>query len=96
MIGPIRQELLSGIRDGRQFDNLREHLREFDDLDLVREDYEEAAAMNNRCRSAGVAGSAIDFLICAVTVRRASAIFTADNDFLQYRRHLPIRLHRPR
>ncbi len=96
IIGPIRQELLSGIRDRQQFANLREHLRAFGDLELVREDYEEAAGMHNRCRFSGIAGSLIDFLICAVTVRRSSVIFTADDDFRHYRRHLPIRLHQPR
>jgi predicted nucleic acid-binding protein len=93
IIGPIRQELLSGIRSPQQFTRLRDDLRAFDDLDLISEDYEEAAAMHNRCRSAGISGSPIDFLICAVTWRLSAAIFTADTDFNHYRRHLPIRLH---
>ena len=29
LIGPIRQELLSGIREAAQFERLREHLRGF-------------------------------------------------------------------
>ena len=41
MIGPIRQEILSGIRVQAQFERLREHLRAFPDLPLMAEDYEE-------------------------------------------------------
>lgn len=32
-------------------------------------DHEEAAHMHNLCRARGIAGSAIDFLICAVARR---------------------------
>jgi predicted nucleic acid-binding protein len=31
MLGPVRQELLSGIKQKAQFDMLREHLRAFPD-----------------------------------------------------------------
>ena len=34
----------------------------------------------------------IDFLICAVTVDNGMLIFTTDNDFDDYAKHLPIRL----
>jgi hypothetical protein len=93
MIGPIRQELLSGIRDEAVFERLREHLQPFEDAPLFREDYEEAARFNNRCRAAGVAGSAVDFLICAVAARRALAIFTTDADFGRYASIMPLQLH---
>src|SRR6058998_2110088 len=57
IIGPIRQELLSGIKDPAQFDRLREHLRGFVDTDLAVDDYEQAAAFYNRCRGKGIQGS---------------------------------------
>src|SRR5580658_10524566 len=44
-------------------------------------DYEQAARMHNLCRARGIAGSAIDFLICAVAQRRAWHIFTTNRDF---------------
>jgi len=47
-------------------------------------DYEEAAYINNQCRLRGIAGSAIDFLICAVASRRDWQIFTSDQDFTRY------------
>jgi hypothetical protein len=96
MLGPIRQEILSGVREEAQFNRLREHLRAFEDEALTTEDYEGAAHANNRCRRAGVAGSAVDFLLCACAARREWAIFTSDRDFDRYAKRLAVRLHRPR
>ena len=96
MIGPIRQEVLSGIREGSVFEKLRKALRAFPDVPLVTDDYEVAARAGNVCRSAGIAGSTVDFLICAAALRRRLEIFTADNDFTHYAKHLPLRLHAPR
>ncbi len=93
MIGAIRQELLSGIRESAQFDRLREHLRAFPDLEITSDDYEEAASFFNRCRAKGVHGSNTDYLICAVAVRNELAIFTSDEDFTSFAKILPIALH---
>jgi len=93
IIGPIRQELLSGIREQSQFEQVREHLRRFPDLQITTDDYEEAASFYNRCRSKGIQGSAIDFLICAVATQKDLVIFTDDRDFVRYSKVLPIRLY---
>ncbi|HIJ05907.1 MAG: putative ribonuclease VapC [Methanomicrobiales archaeon 53_19] len=93
MIGPIRQELLSGISSMSQFNDLKEHLQSFEDLPLYREYYERAADFFNICRRSGVQGSHIDFLICAVAVEADLQIYTSDRDFIQYAKHLPIRLY---
>jgi hypothetical protein len=95
MIGPIRQELLSGIKKKNQFTLLKEHLRSFSDLEIKTEDYEVAAQMSNACRRKGIQGSHTDFLICAVAVRYDLAIFTVDADFQLYKRHVPLKLHKP-
>jgi len=93
MLGPIRQELLSGIREEAQFKKLRDYLRAFNEplLDMV--DYEEAARMSNLCRGRGISGSAVDFLICAAAHRRKWAIFTTDQDFPRYAALLPLHLY---
>ena len=93
LLGPVRQELLSGIREEAQFRKLRDYLRAFPEHPLEAEDYEEAAHMNNRCRTRGIAGSAIDFLICAAAHRRGWSILTTDRDFHNYASVLPLRLH---
>lgn len=93
IIGPIRQELLSGIKERAQFERLREHLRAFPDMPLTTDDYEEAATFFNQCRERGVQGSNTDFLICAVAIRNGFSIFTDDDDFGHYAKVLPISLH---
>src|SRR2546430_15979935 len=75
IMGAIRQELLSGIRMEESFHKLRDYLRAFEEPGIEVLDYEEAAHMQNRCRTRGIAGSAIDFLICAVAKRRDWYIF---------------------
>jgi predicted nucleic acid-binding protein len=40
MIGPVRQELLSGIRSQSQFDTLKKRLYAFPDEPISAEDYE--------------------------------------------------------
>lgn len=96
IIGPIRQELLSGIRDRRYFETLRERLSGFPDFELSTADFERAAEFFNHCRAHGVQGSNTDFLLCAVAERRGIPIFTTDRDFKQFQRHLAIQLHAPR
>jgi predicted nucleic acid-binding protein len=93
IIGPIRQELLSGIRERAHFDALRDHLRAFTDTAITVEDYEEAASFFNQCRSKGLQGSNTDFLICAVAARNDFAIYTTDRDFTHFATVLPLVLH---
>jgi hypothetical protein len=93
ILGPIRQELLSGIREERQFKKLCDYLRAFDEPSLEVIDYEEAARLSNQCRSRGISGSAVDFLICASAHRHKWAIFTTDQDFQGYASVLPLNLY---
>lgn len=96
LIGLIRQEVLSGIREKAQFDRLRAHLREFPDLPVQTADHERAAEFFNTCRSRGVQGSNTDFVICAIADRYGMAILATDGDFPLFVPHLPIQLHIPR
>ena len=96
MIGPVRQELLSGIKHRTQVERLRNQLRSFPDVRLESADYEKAAEHFTSCRRKGIQGSNTDFLICAIAERLRVAIFTSDEDFTNYSNHLPIRLHHSR
>lgn len=96
IIGPIRQEVLSGIREDIQFEKLEKNLAAFPDLLIERDDYVLAARFFNTCRTKGVQGSNADFLICAVAVQRQLAIFTTDKDFQLFAKQLPIVLHEQR
>ena len=93
IIGPIRQELLSGVSERAEFDRLRDRMRGFPETEIVSTDYEEAAAFYNECRRNGIQGSQVDFLICAVAVRNEFSIFTTDGDFAHYAKVLPITLY---
>jgi len=94
IIGPIRQEILSGIRIPKQFDQLKTYLDAFPDIPLTTEEYIVAAQSFNRCREKGIQGSHIDFLICAAAQNHNLSIYTADKDFLLYASILPILLYK--
>jgi predicted nucleic acid-binding protein len=94
LIGPIRQEILSGIARKAQFDRSGVARCLLGPSDRA-EDYESAASYCNHCRSKGIQGSNTDFLICAVAARHELEIYTTDADFELFARCLPIALHRP-
>lgn len=96
MLGPIRQELLSGLRTDRQFEKLKAALEPFLDHALVHEDYEYAAKCFNTCRRKGIQGSNTDFLICAVAKRYGFEVFTVDRDFEAFERALRLKLYKQR
>ncbi len=96
IIGPIRQELLSGIKSEAQFEELRSYLAAFPDLPLETKDFEKAAEFFNLCREKGIQGSNTDFLICSVAFRNKLEIFTADNDFLAFKKYLSVNLYSPK
>jgi len=92
MIGPIRQEILSGIKIKKQFELLKVYLEAFPDLNLEIKDYELAAEFFNLCKGKGVQGSNTDFLICAAAVNNNFSIYTDDKDFELFKKHIPIQL----
>jgi predicted nucleic acid-binding protein len=94
LVGPVRQELLSGLREESTFKKLRDQLRAFGQVALDGADYEEAARLNNQCRTRGIAGSAVDFLISAIALRRGWQILTTDGDFTRYATVLSLSLYR--
>jgi predicted nucleic acid-binding protein len=93
LIGPIRQEVLSGVRSEVQFAALKEALALFPEIGIHPSDYEEAARLYNLCRSRGVQGSGTDLLICAVAIREEVPVFTVDRDFISYAAVFPVPLH---
>lgn len=92
LLGSVRQELLSGLREAGQFRRLRDYLRDFPDVVLATGDYEEAACASNECRKAGIAATPLDMLICAVGIHHGWQLFSTDRDFSRYTAVLPIQL----
>ncbi len=93
LIGVVRQEILSGLRQADQYQRVRRSLKPYNEMTPAYDDYDTAAQFSNTCRHSGVQGSNVDFLICAVAIRYDLAIYTTDKDFHYYAKHLPIRLH---
>ncbi|NOR81731.1 MAG: PIN domain-containing protein [Methyloprofundus sp.] len=93
IIGPIRQEVLSGYSDIKQYNKLKDKLMYFPNELIINEDYLSAAQFSSLCRQKGIQGSHIDFLICAVANRLKIGIFTCDKDFEFYSQLIPITLY---
>ena len=86
IIGPIRQELLSGLSDDNIFNKLVDRLSVYNDFVIDADDYVTAAKFHNICRKNGIQGSHTDFLICAVAHNSDLQIYTTDKDFKNYAR----------
>ena len=78
IIGPVRQEILSGIRDRAQFTKTVGLLDPFLDEDVMSSDYVEAARLYNLCQDNGIQCGPVDILICAVAARNQYGILTSD------------------
>lgn len=96
LIGPIRQEILSGIRNEKQFEKIEGRLSFFPDKVVGSEEHVLAAKFFNLCRSKGVQGSNTDFLICACSVTWGYPILTKDKDFKLFHELLPCEVLEPR
>jgi len=92
IIGPIRQEILSGISEKEGFEELRDRISIFEDYKIDTQDYVLAASLYNQCRKKGIQGSHIDYLICAVSLNNQFSILTLDKDFDNYKKIVPIKL----
>jgi hypothetical protein len=78
MLGLLRQELLSGIKEKAQFDKVKAALDPYLDEPIYTADHEYAARVHNECRNQGVEAGTVDLLICAVAVRRGWEVLSGD------------------
>jgi predicted nucleic acid-binding protein len=90
--GIVVQELLSGVRSAKQFDELVYVLLGFEVLLAGVNHHIEAAQLVNRCRKRGIACSTPDALIAALTIAENAELFTTDDDFQRLARHESLRL----
>jgi predicted nucleic acid-binding protein len=93
LIGPIRQEFLSGIKEQAKFLAMKNALRSFADLPLKTEIFELAADMFNNCRRRGVSASTVDMMICAASKYYNLSIWSDDPDFGYYKTCIDITLY---
>ncbi|MGB8536121.1 MAG: PIN domain-containing protein [Acidobacteriaceae bacterium] len=79
MLGLLRQELLSGIKEKAQFDKVKAALSPYLDEPITAADHEYAARVHNECRNHGIQAGTVDILICAVAVRRGWEVLSGDS-----------------
>jgi predicted nucleic acid-binding protein len=77
-IGPIRQEVLSGVRHEEQFERLEKALDAFPDEPIAAARYVEAARLFNLCRSQGIECGPVDMPLCAVALFGGWDVLTTD------------------
>ena len=95
LFGIVRQELLSGIKLPSHFESIDVTTHALPLFFADDEDHTTAARFFNACRSKGIQGSPIDFLVCAMAVKRKFRIYTTDPDFELYEPIIPIELYHP-
>lgn len=83
MVGPMRQEILSGIEHEEQFEKLRSRLDAFADEGISPADFIDAARLDNLCRKHGAQCGVVDMLLCAIAVRNGWTILTTDGALLR-------------
>lgn len=96
VLGPIRQEILSGVHKPDQFHQIQEALRAFPDVPLVPEDYELAAEYRGLCYRENIAAAETTLLICAVSKRHTMPILTFNPSFEAIAEHVPTYFYKPR
>lgn len=79
--GIVLQELLSGVRTERQFNQLRADLALFPVLLAEEDDHLRAAQIMNSCRQSGLSVTSIDALVAATTIGANGELLTCDGDF---------------
>ncbi|MDX2110233.1 MAG: PIN domain nuclease [Verrucomicrobiota bacterium] len=94
MLGLIRQEVLSGIKDPTLYAAIRDSLRWYPDGVVTTAIHELAAEYFNRCRSKGIQGSHTDFLISACSTVWDMPVLSKDHDYEHYALWLPITIER--
>jgi predicted nucleic acid-binding protein len=95
LFGIVRQEVLSGIKLSTHYERIDLATQALPLFLADDEDHTTSAKFFNACRAKGIQGSPIDFLICAMAVRREFPIYTTDPDFELYEPIIPIELYRP-
>ena len=91
--GVVLQELLSGVRETRRFEELkRVLLRGYPILAASVGDHLMAAEVLGRCRRAGVAVSSVAALIAALAINARARLFAIDEDYERIAKAVSLRL----
>ena len=89
----VVQEILSGIRSEKQFDDLQSNLDGLQVLVAEMQQHLLAARIMNQCLAAGITPSSIDVLIAAQTISTGGSLLTYDRDFEKIAPHCGLQLY---
>jgi predicted nucleic acid-binding protein len=81
VLGVILQEVLQGVRDKKNWEQLRANMSAFPLAEPTRHTYEFASQLFSKCRAHGVQLTTIDCLIASVAIENKFALLSADGDF---------------
>jgi predicted nucleic acid-binding protein len=95
--GIVLQEVLSGVRNEKQFADLEQRLlASFSIVNPGTRDHIEAARLTNKCLASGLAASGPDCLIAVLAIAGDHELFAMDEDFRALAKHAPLKLFRVR
>lgn len=95
--GIVLQEVLSGVRNEKQFADLEQRLlASFSIVNPGTRDHIEAARLANKCLASGLAASGPDCLIAVLAIAGDHELFAMDEDFRALAKHAPLKLFRVR
>jgi predicted nucleic acid-binding protein len=92
LLGVVLQELLHGVESPEWFEQIRAYLEKLPMITLQRDDYIEAARLQNRCKAGGIQVSFTDAQIAAACLQYDCALLTNDTDFEHISRFCPLQL----
>ena len=81
LTGIILQEILTGIKTNKQFQNIQSILRDFNFIEPGIEDYIFAAELKNILMTKGIHAGSIDFLIASIAIKNDLFLASFDHDF---------------
>ena len=90
--GLVLQELLQGFAGPRARKDIIDRFAALPLLGPDRQDHNDAAALRNRCRRAGVQVGTIDSLLAQLCIRHGLTLLTTDNDFVHAASHCALKL----
>ncbi len=96
IIGPIRQEVLTGIKSEKQFELMQDYLTTFEDATITTEDYELAAKNANKLRSKGISTGNVDVLIVTFCQKHDIEVYSKDKDFDEMRKIIKFKKYQER
>lgn len=91
--GIVLQELLTGLKEEAQFNRMYRLITGFTLVVANESHHKLAAQIANACRKNGVATTATDCLIAAMTINHNAQLLTTDQDFSYMAKYCPLNLY---